>query len=112
MQKIHSKLKKLNISPELYSVGWFSSCFLNYDFYYLLKLHILDRFLLFETISVFSFGLVIIKLNKNIFEKTSSDHILRILQDLSLSPYLQNPQKAIKTWRKVWISENKFHQIL
>jgi hypothetical protein len=105
-------MKKISIIEELYSAGWFYSGFLHYNFHHSLKLLILDRFIIFGTLSVFSFGLVIIELNKNLLEKSSPDQILRILQDPSSSPYLQNPRKVFNVWNKMWMTENKFQQIL
>ena len=105
---VHDNLKRNNIEHLLYTTSWFLCAFMNINFDTNLRLRIFDRFTLFGTRALMSFGLTIVDMNRADLATGAFDVVIPILQNPHLSAPMKNWRDIIKVYDKDFISKKDF----
>lgn len=105
---VHDNLKKNNIEHLLYTTSWFLCAFMNINFETALKLRIFDRFTLFGTRALISFGATIVDMNKVELAKGTFDVVIPILQNPHSTPAMKNWRQIIKVYDKNFLTQKEY----
>jgi hypothetical protein len=110
-KRIATKLKSIQIFPEMYTTIWFLPAFQSVEFHPELRLRLFDRYITCGCRSLLSFGLVIVSANRD-------ELLAGSLNDCLLT--LQHPEKCecSKNWRtmlvkfdKLWIPQKEYERL-
>lgn len=110
---IERKLAQSNIEPIVYTFGWWIANFLNFPLPDDILLLLFDRYLLFGSMSLISFGLTIFGVCKEYLEKSSIDEMISLLQMPSNFPKMLDSKEVIFQWNNnFWISKKNYAKLL
>lgn len=110
--RIFKRFKELNLFPELYTLSWFLTFFMDQGFPPEIRLLIFDRFIGFGLRAVYSFALVILEVHKVIFLRRGAATITSILQTPDKSSLMRKSQRIVKLYNKLFISRKDFLSFL
>ena len=109
---LHQILNEAGIEPIMYTTGWWMAAFSNINLPLEIMLLIFDRFLIFGSPALLSFGLTIVGLSIDAMISKPVDVIVSILQ--TPTPYIKDyTVKEIKTkWNNYWLTKKEYKKIL
>jgi hypothetical protein len=105
-------LRRVEVTPILYTTGWWLTAFMGMDLPSELRMRIFDRFVAFGYRALFAFGLVIFSAEKDRLASASSTECMGILQSPGGSPAIADARRAIARYDRKWLSETEYTNCL
>lgn len=105
---VYRNISSHNVQTMLYTPIWFLTCFMAVDFQPALKLRIFDRFALFGTRAIISFGATIIDLHKQELSIGQADKLIQILNHPQSNPKITDLDNVFKHYDKNFISKRDY----
>lgn len=106
-----TRLNKLGINYELYSVSWFLCSFMNTSFIPELKLRIFDRIIAFGTRAKFSFAITLVSLLKKKLMSLPMERVLYALQNPDTMEEFHDWRNVMVCYDKHWLSRRQYQNL-
>lgn len=109
-KNVYNKLKSLGVDPMIYTPSWFLCAFLDLDFPPVLRLKIIDRFIVFGSRQLLSLALAIIDLNQEALSGSSAqmDTVLPLLQNPTNAKTMKDWREIVKKWDKHYMTKKEY----
>ena len=109
---IYAFLERAEVDPFVYTTSWWLVSFLSCQLELQTALTVFDRFVVFGSRAVLSFGLAILVMHKDAIIQMDVDGLIRCLQSPKDSPMIRDWKKVMKKWDEMWISKDDFKRYL
>lgn len=111
--EIYRKLNSHKVDPIIYTLGWWMTAFTCFQFNTDILLLIFDRYLLFGSSSLISFGLTIIGIYYDYLISSSIDDVISLLQNPCNYSKINDIKYVKNLWnKKYFISKKMFKKIM
>ena len=111
-KSIHAFLERADVDPFVYTTSWWLVSFLSCQLEMKVALTVFDRFVVFGSRAILSFGLAIVVMHKDDLVNLDVDSLVRYLQSPKDSPMISDWKRLVKKWDELWISKDEFKRFL
>ena len=110
-KKVLSRIENQGVLFPMFSPNWFMTAFQAYNWPPEMQLRIWERFLMFGTRALLSFGLTIILRHEDLLRKGGLEEILPILQRPEESPRMADWHEVFEQWDDLWLKKKEFERV-
>lgn len=99
-------------SLSVFTTSWFLTAFQSFNFQPEFQIRIFERFLMYGTRFLISFGITIIMFHRNLFKKLQFEDVLHLLQHPDESEKMQNWHSFLELLNKEMLSVKKYESLI